>query len=163
MRKGQFVIGLFLIFFLLGFTVPTIIYPDSNSTTGGFTPEISQFTPPQSDPSRNLVVVPSDEGSPLAPDNPLGTGRETLIEWWDTNYDYRRKITIVEPDIATRSPLDTARSRRSNIFLEPNSMVTLASAIIGAVFRISFKIAYSLLVPFPLSLCLCRATEQKPP
>ncbi|MFX1341092.1 MAG: hypothetical protein ACFFAL_00215 [Promethearchaeota archaeon] len=101
MRKRHLVLGLFLICFLLDFTVPMI----PNIGAGSFVSDTSEtpfspFTP--SLPPNDLIVIPSEEESPPPPDHPLGTGRETLTEWWDTNYDYRRKITIIEPDIATR-------------------------------------------------------------
>ncbi|MFX1474090.1 MAG: hypothetical protein ACFFCO_01265, partial [Promethearchaeota archaeon] len=38
----------------------------------------------------------------VLPDHPLGTGRETIVEWWNINYDFRRKVVIVEPDIDDR-------------------------------------------------------------
>ncbi|MHA2315179.1 MAG: hypothetical protein ACXACF_07825, partial [Candidatus Hermodarchaeia archaeon] len=102
MRKSHLVLGLFLIFFLLDFTVPMIPSIGAGLYVGD-TPQIpsSPFNP--SFPENDLIVLPSEGESIPPPDNPPGTGRETLTEWWDTNYDYRRKITIIEPDIASRN------------------------------------------------------------
>ncbi|MFX0168000.1 MAG: hypothetical protein ACFE89_01475 [Candidatus Hodarchaeota archaeon] len=103
MRLKHFILGLFLIFFLLEFTVPTITLPEYLPTPNESISTASIFTSTQTNPSPGLIVRPSEDAIPPLPDNPLGTGRETLVEWWDTNYDYRRKITIVEPNIASRS------------------------------------------------------------
>ncbi len=102
MRKTHLALGLFLLFFLLEFTVPAMI-PTTPLTAEG-NPELETTTIASSfQPQNNLIVIPSEAGAPPVPDNPQGTGRETLVEWWDTNYDYRREITIIEPDIASRT------------------------------------------------------------
>ncbi|MFX1564882.1 MAG: hypothetical protein ACFFCH_02705, partial [Promethearchaeota archaeon] len=102
MRKTHLALGLFLIFFLLEFAIPTMM-PTTPLAVEGI-PELETTTIASSfQPKNNLIVIPSEEGAPPIPDNPPGTGRETLVEWWDTNYDYRRKITIIEPDIASRT------------------------------------------------------------
>lgn len=53
-------------------------------------------------PTTGVTVLVTGEKSPTVPGAVPGTGRETLVEWWNTNYDYRRKVTVVEPDIADR-------------------------------------------------------------
>ena len=103
MRKSHLALGLLLLFFLLNFAVPSISFHEANSVVNGTqNMQNSHFTSPATTKT-SLVVLPAEEDAPILPDNPLGTGRETLVEWWDTNYDYRRKITIIEPDIASRT------------------------------------------------------------
>jgi len=103
MRKTHLALGLFLLFFLLEFAVPTMAIPNLNLTMDGTQAPESTRNFPSVSPTNDLIVLPSEGEAPPVPDNPLGTGRETLIEWWDTNYDYRRKITVIEPDIASRA------------------------------------------------------------
>jgi hypothetical protein len=103
MRKTQLALGLFLIFFLFQFAVPIFALPEQITS-----PKNESFTPPAPSiqpaiPSNDLIIMPTTENTPPVPDNPLGTGRETLVEWWNTSYDYRRKITIIEPDLASRT------------------------------------------------------------
>ena len=101
MRETQLALGLFLLFLLLQFIIPTVNLPAFEVVDAGTTNQ-QPFVIDEMPSSDDLVVLTTDEQSPPLPDHPLGTGRETLVEWWNINYDYRRKITIVEPDIASR-------------------------------------------------------------
>ncbi|MFX1317533.1 MAG: hypothetical protein ACFE9O_00190 [Promethearchaeota archaeon] len=103
MRKSNLALGLFLVFFLVQFIVPTFALPKQTTSpeSGLYTQSAPSIQP--ASPSGDLIILPIEDNSPPIPDNPFGTGRETLVEWWNTSYDYRRKITIVEPNLASRA------------------------------------------------------------
>ena len=103
MRKRHLALGLFLVLFLLEFSVPIMALPNTPSTIDGTSTNEPTIYSPPTHSGNDLLILSSENGSPPLPDNPPGTGRETLVEWWDTNYDYRRKITVLEPDIASRT------------------------------------------------------------
>lgn len=102
MKKSHLAIGLFLLFFLLQLSIPILPLLSIDTTNAGPSLVKSPIEILEQPNLGNLVIATPDEGSPLPPDHPLGTGRETLVEWWDINYDYRRKVSIVEPDVASR-------------------------------------------------------------
>jgi hypothetical protein len=103
MQKSHLVLGLFLLFFLFEFTIPSITLPETFPAINEPSLAIPQLSPQINPPTSDLVILPSGDNSPPPPDNPLGTGQETLVEWWNTSYDFRRKITIIEPDISSRT------------------------------------------------------------
>lgn len=103
MRKTHLVLGLFLLFFLFQFTVPILALPEVDQAMSGNSFSMPSFSQQPLILQSDLIVLPSGDDSPPVPDNPPGAGRETLVEWWNTSYDYRRKVTIIEPDIASRT------------------------------------------------------------
>ncbi|MFW9831074.1 MAG: hypothetical protein ACFFD8_04805 [Candidatus Thorarchaeota archaeon] len=103
MRKSHLALGLFLLFFLFEFSIPTITVPEVIPTTRDPSSTVPFFSQQKVNPIDELIILPSKENAPPVPDHPLGSGRETLVEWWNTSYDFRRKVTIIEPDITSRT------------------------------------------------------------
>jgi hypothetical protein len=103
MRKNHLALGLFLLFFLLEFTTPAIALPKAIPPPETPSFVLSSTISQSANLNNELLIVPSADNSPSVPDHPLGSGRETLVEWWNTSYDFRRKATIVEPDVASRT------------------------------------------------------------
>ncbi len=103
MRKSHLALGLFLLFFLLNFIVPTMATSNTSTLMDDGPTIDSQVKIPVFTPISDLILFTSEDHTPVVPDNPLGTGRETLVEWWNTSYDFRRKVTIVEPNLVSRT------------------------------------------------------------
>jgi hypothetical protein len=101
MRVGHIGIGLLLVFVLLESILPAtpvLLAPKSNRATGTAPSVDTTYLPP----TDGLAVLVAGEDSPPVPGVIPGAGRETLVEWWNKSYDYRRKVTVIEPDIADR-------------------------------------------------------------
>ncbi len=102
MKTGHVALGLLLVFVLLQTLLPISNFPPPPFSTSSSPEDLLSLQTTNQPSTDELEVYLSEEDSPPVPDALPGTGRETLVEWWNTNYDFRRKITIIEPNLADR-------------------------------------------------------------
>ncbi|MFX0196811.1 MAG: hypothetical protein ACFFCW_11845 [Candidatus Hodarchaeota archaeon] len=88
-----------LLIFLINISLsPTSLYfPDTNLKNRDSTLGAAQDQNPRYEYDIT-ALTPKQRGFSKA----LANGIPTLTEWWNTSYDYRREVTIVEPDVIAR-------------------------------------------------------------